>query len=734
MGKGNLSMKDLEIIQARLRRESENPAADPADALAALRSDGSFDGVEYFNADRMKWSAQRHIQYLKTMVEAAYSPGNAHFGDAALKDAIARALSYWETCGRADSNNWWWKEIGLPQLLLPILIFAPAEMTPSQRTLLEREADAGSIFHERPTVGAAERPVSSVGANLTDKLMTTFRIYAACGKMQELKTVMALLDNELRVFPRVELGEFAADGEGIKPDGSFHQHLDSLQFGGYGEVFLTGVNFLLRMTEGTQLYPGARARGVYADFLLDGMSWAFRGEYKDHTVTGRGFSRPMVAAQGGSRGIAPFVREGAQLLLHAPDVQRREELETLLQERLTDGDRGKGSRYFWLSDYLSYKQPDFHIGVKTNSMRTKAGEVVNNENLLGYYMSDGVTCILRRGDEYENIYPLWNWNRLPGTTTLQGNLHDLRDAETWWGEDGWNWRGTTTFVGGAADGDCAAAVMDYARDGLFAHKAWLFTGQEMTALGCCVNTLAKETREVVTNVNQCIRRGDVRLRIGGTWHSAQDGAADVTGTEAIWHDGTAYLVQQGAARLLLEEREGDWGTVNRGFAGRHARGAVFELDICHGVQPQDGAYAYTVAPGLTEADCDKYVPPQILRNDEAVQAVCKDGRLAAAFWKVGQIDAPGGLCVRANKKCLLLLQETDGGGLRIAVSNPENRSKWVDIWVNRTLAPLESGECHVRPAEGGSTVHFRLNEGVWAGSASGYDSRTGFTSWKSASN
>ncbi len=725
-------MDDIKRICARLRAEAEHPAADPAEALAALQADGSFRGVEYFNSDRMIWSADKHIRYLKTMVEAAYSPGNPHCGDASLKEAIGRALTYWETCGRVDSDNWWWKEIGLPQLILPILILAPAEMTASQKALLEREADAGSILHESPEAGMTERPVSSVGANLTDKLVTTFRIYAASGKVQELEQVMALLDNELRVFPRVEPGEFSADGQGIKPDGSFHQHLDSLQFGGYGEVFLEGVNFLLRMTEGTRFYPSARARGVYADFLLDGMSWAFRGAFKDHTVTGRGFSRLATAQQGGSRGIAPFVRAGALLLLNAPDVQRRTELETLLRERLTDGDRGKGSRYFWLSDYLSYKQPAFHIGVKTNSTRSKAGEVVNNENLLGFYMSDGVTCILQRGDEYENIYPLWNWNRLPGTTALQGNLRDLRDAEDWWGEDGWNWRGTTTFVGGAADGDLAAAVMDYARDGLFAHKAWLFTGQEMTALGCGVNTLAKETREVVTNVNQCMRRGDVRLKTGGVWRSAAEGKNDVTGAEAVWHDDTAYFVRQGTAQLLLEERDGDWGSVNQGFAGTAAHGAVFELDILHGAQPQDGAYAYTIVPAVTEPESAQYTPPQILRNDERVQAVWKDGRLAAAVWKVDEIAAPNGLRVYANKKCLLLLQETEGGGLRIAVSNPENRSKWVDIHVNRALPPLETEVCHVRPAEDGSVVHFRLNEGVWAGSASVYDSRTGFTPWRSA--
>lgn len=719
-------MQDTNTILARLRKESENNAADPTAALAALQTDGSFADVEYFNSNRMIWSAFLHMRYLKTMVEAAYSPGNPHFDDTALKDAIRAALHYWETAGRVDSENWWWAEIGLPQLILPVLILSPREMTASQRALLEREADKGSIFHESPAPYAVERPVASLGANLTDKLITTFRIYAASRNPEQLKRVMALLDNELRVFPKLEMGEFANDAQGIKPDGSFHQHLDSLQFGGYGEVFMTGVNFLLRMTKDTHFYPSARARNVYADFILDGMSWAFRGECKDHTVTGRGFSRPAGALQGGACGIAPFVREGIRLLLHDADIPRRAELETLLRERLTDGDRGKGSRYFYLSDYLSYKQPSFHIGVKTNSTRTKAGEEVNNENVLGYYMSDGVTCLLRRGDEYEDVYPLWNWNRLPGTTTLQGNLHDLRDAENWWGEDVWNWRGTTSFVGGVTDGDCAASVMDYARDGLFAHKAWLFTGTEMTALGCCINTLHKETREVVTNINQCNRRGAVYLHTDGVWQEVSDGTVNVTSADMIWHDETAYLLRAGAAQLLLETRDGDWGKINEAHIGVTAHAPVFELDILHGALPQDAVYAYTVVPGIAQTDSDGYVPPTILRNDATAQAVYKDGRLAAAFWKVGEIDTPNGLHVRVDKKCLLTLQETNGA-LRIAVSNPENRPKAVNVCINRVLPERTDDECTVRGTDDGSILHFRLNEGVYAGSTTIYDSLHGFS-------
>ncbi|MEG2380847.1 MAG: hypothetical protein RSB38_04050, partial [Oscillospiraceae bacterium] len=58
------------------------------------------------------------------------------------------------------------------------------------------------------------------------------------------------------------------------------------------------------------------------------------------------------------------------------------------------------------------------------------------------------------------------------------------------------------------------------------------------------------------------------------------------------------------------------------------------------------------------------------------------------------------------------------------VSNPANEAKDLQITVNKTLPILNS--LRMVNGEGTTKIMFRLNEGVYAGSSTTYDSRTGF--------
>ena len=48
------------------------------------------------------------------------------------------------------------------------------------------------------------------------------------------------------------------------------------------------------------------------------------------------------------------------------------------------------------------------------SSRIRATESGNNENLKAWYLGQGVQFILRSGQEYREIFPVWDWQRLPG--------------------------------------------------------------------------------------------------------------------------------------------------------------------------------------------------------------------------------------------------------------------------------------------------------------------------------
>ncbi|EOR94162.1 hypothetical protein ADIARSV_2657 [Arcticibacter svalbardensis MN12-7] len=50
------------------------------------------------------------------------------------------------------------------------------------------------------------------------------------------------------------------------------------------------------------------------------------------------------------------------------------------------------------------------------SSRTRGTESLNNENLLPNWLPFGATAIIRTGDEYYNIFGVWDWTKIPGVT------------------------------------------------------------------------------------------------------------------------------------------------------------------------------------------------------------------------------------------------------------------------------------------------------------------------------
>lgn len=69
----NADMTDIRAIKEKLKADVYDKDADPSKALSLWKEDGSFDGIEYYNPDRMVWNAKDHIDYVRTMIKAVYS-------------------------------------------------------------------------------------------------------------------------------------------------------------------------------------------------------------------------------------------------------------------------------------------------------------------------------------------------------------------------------------------------------------------------------------------------------------------------------------------------------------------------------------------------------------------------------------------------------------------------------------------------------------------------------------
>ena len=459
---------------------------------------------------------------------------------------------------------------------------------------------------------------------------------------------------------------FRADCVGIKEDGSFQQHDQLIYFGGYGEVFADGVNQYLEVTKDTQFALNKEACDLYADFLLDSMQIFTRNGYRDIGVSGRGISR-----KDGLKGIAGQVKKGAEVLLTYSDIARADELQEMLSSRfLGEEDAGTNiHRYFYESDTAGINNKNYMASVRTASKITRIYEYLNGENPLAYYTGMGATFYSVDGDEYYNVLPLYDWNKVPGTTTRQGLLPKKDEGFSY------NAYGNTNHVSGCSDGTVGVNYMDLKDHGVTGKKAYFMFDNAMVCLGADLKS--KGSEPLLTCINQANLKGDVIL--GNEAAQVMGASEKQTGVFSyIYHDDIAYFTNA-PIQVETEHVDGDWKTINERFAKESPiSGDTFTISIPHEQKVND--YAYTVLMNTTPEESKEYASSaryQVIANTKDVQAVfdTETGILEAVFHKKGTLTFGNNKSISVNKPCVLMLTTIDGEKTLVASSYNRKETK-----------------------------------------------------------
>lgn len=529
--------EDIEIIRERMLEDRYDSIVDPSDVIEDLREDGSFASIDYETDKKDTWHPIKHLENILVMEVAAYSPGNHFYLDQELIDGINKAIGYWVESDYYCEWNGWWNDLGSGPIIADILLFPNQNINPSDRTFLAEKLYGMTILAATKTLNVLERDIDATGGNLTDKVNFSLKYGVITQDGSTMAFAKDLMENELRPFPDTVLFQNRWDMEGIKADFSFHQHFQLLYLGGYGQVFAQGMNDYIKYTSGTQFALLDKAVNFYEDFLLDGMQYAMRREYRDINASGRGIVR-----QGQLIGIYKEVTEGVRILLDSGySLNRRAELDHLLATRSPESDQGAGGhRYYWNSDYQVYNDSRYMATVRAASSRTKNSEALNGENVLGHYLGAGATMYYLEGDEYLDIFPLWNWNRIPGTTTLQGYLP--------YGNDNTYVRkGKTEAVGGLSTGKIGLSCLDYDDNKVKAKKAWFMFDQGIVCLGTDISSNSE--MEVYTTINQTLASEKTIYSMEGQRTSYDE--ISKTGTyDWIYQNGIGYISQEEVSSLV----------------------------------------------------------------------------------------------------------------------------------------------------------------------------------------
>lgn len=609
------------------------------DTLQALvdRMDeqGAWGHIPYQSQQRGSWEPAIHLSYIQTMAKAWQKSGSAFYHDPKLLAKIHLALNYWLD-NDFQCPNWWYPEIGVPMQLAPTLVLMESELSPEQMA-------KGIKILDRSKIGmTGQNKVWQSGNVLLKSLL------------QRNSEMIRKAANAIQEEMKVSLGE------GIQPDGSFHQHGPQIQFGNYGLAYVGDMIKWIRLLRNTPFYFDESKMSILRNYLIDGQQWITWKNQMDISACGR---QLFVNAQTGkARSLA---RNFSQMETLDPDngnaYKRANQYENLI-----------GSKHFWRSDFQVKRSPDYYFSVKMCSERVIGAESCNSENLQGFYMGDGATYLYQSGKEYENIFPYWDWKKIPGTTTQQDDKElPVLTAS--------GYRIKSDFVGGVSDGKNGVAVMDYNRNGLSAKKAWFIFNDQIICLGAGIT--AESGIPVTTSVNQSFLNGEVIVKTKTEKILPAESSETIT-PKWILHDQAGYYFPEGG-NLKLETKTvtGSWHAVAAMYNDEPIKSGIFKLWFEHGANPSNQSYAYVVVPKATRAkmlQLETKLSFRIVKNENNIQAIISSDQKwgGMVFYQAGKTELFGG--IETDQPCVLMVKK-EKNGLLVSISDPTQKRGQIQL-------------------------------------------------------
>ena len=629
-----MAQNDFEILINRiLEQNKEIPKeSTTANLLATLKPDGTWPNVNYTHQSRSAWQTPQHLNHLTQLAQAHYAGSSAPN----LTDAIHKALTHWLK-NDYTNPNWWWNDIGVPRTLSLILLLFDKELTDQQRAL-------GTQILSRAQL-------EKTGQNLVWLADITAKRGLLNRDANLVKQAYARISEEIHI----------SFDEGIQPDASFYQHGPCLYNHGYGAGFAYDCTSIAARLVGTQFaFPQDKIDKI-AFYVLDGSRWMLRGTTPDYGAKGREITRKNPSVR--------YLLGVCENLLKL-NTGRDDELKTFIEQlQNKQGSAVTGNKHFYRGDIMTHHRKGYYTSARFFSTRTVSTDGPHNsEGLKSHHLADGCNYLFQTGKEYDGIFPVWDWQKIPGTTVAQTGDFESRPHIP----------GTTDFVGGASDGTYGVAAFDLQRETVSAKKSWFFFNREYVCLGAGIQSNTQVP--IHTTLNQCHLNSDVLVNqkpIEKSTHTLQK-------AQSIHHDNIAYIFpEETDVHLHNNIQTGSWHDINHQYEEDTISLDIFNLWIDHGTQPNSAKYAYIVAPGISTSDLPLYSIRhgiQILQNTPHLQAVHHANLriTGAVFYEPGELEVTREITLAVNHPCILLLQDNT-----LTISNPENEALTVSVTLTR---------------------------------------------------
>lgn len=657
-----LADPDLALIRKRivatlLERHPDDSAVEKL--LQTQKEDGSWPGIDYINLSRTAFEHRNHLSNLVTMARSWRHRASKLHHDGRITKAVGKGLAYWV---KHDfiGENWWDNQIGTPNSLITLML------------LMDDALPAELVTKAQPMIGRAH--LQATGARPSGDRIKIAGILAKnlvfLDRAESLGEVIKVIEGEIRF----------ATGPGMQHDFSFHHRTDgvnnTLSYGmGYAEAF---AEWAVYVTGTRHAFSEAKLRQL-TDYYLDGIckQLAF-SVLADPGAMNREISRP--------RSLTSMGTSIARKLGEAGDY-RAAELKAVIAA--AEGKKASTPSYctsFWRTDHLTFQRPGFFASVRMHSSRNFNMEVpYNSEGLLNHHRGDGVNHVMLAGDEYLNIWPVFDMQKIPGTTVMRKKQPPPETQV--------QKRGLRDFVGAVTDGMLGAAAFDFQspHDPLAARKAWFFFDEAYVCLGAGITCAGGDP--VATTLNQCLLKDKVTVRNSRGKSIVKEGDVLLENTQWVFHHGIGYVFPEPArVHLSNQNQSGSWHLHSHqsNISRETIQLPVFKLWIDHGTKPQNAAYAYMVVPGTTVSELESAAKTRgimILENRPDLQAVRHTGLgvFQFVFYKPGAVQLTKEMKLSSSSPALVMLKADSGKVREITVADPTQKLAKIQLSIPARL-------------------------------------------------
>ena len=662
---------DIELIKERILENLMQ--ADVNDTqirglVETIRDDGTWPGINYKDVSREAFEHRYHLDNMVNLARAYKSGSSDYYKNEKVKNVIISALRHWSE-NDYICDNWWHNQIGTPNNLITLMLIMGDEL-PGE--LIEKtQPIIGRAHVDAPGARPGGDRIKIAGIQAKNSLFT--------GDYETFNNIVRIIESEIKYsdwvgatygygYRHIPTGfsNRKMGGRGIMYDNSFHHRVDgvnnTLSYGlGYAAAF---AEWAVYVADTRYAFSNEKSAQLI-DYFLDGIcKTAVFGKYPDAGAKNRSISREGT--------LHAYNTDLPEKLLVISDYRNKElqEIAAIRKEGIKP--TTSHATFYYHSEHFSFQRPDWFTSVRMYSTRNHNMEQpYNSEGLFNHHRGDGVNHISVTGDEYYNIWPVYDYQKIPGTTVMQKpEMPSPREIQK---------LGDTKFVGAVTDGKYGAVAFDFKspHDPLIARKSWFLFDNEYVCLGTGISC-PNDDLPVVTTLNQCLLRDDVTVSSGNISSVIEKGEKEYTNVDWVFQDGIGYSFPESVTvNIKNDEASGSWWRINKQSDSPKDEISldVFKLWLDHGERASEETYEYIVVPATTVEQMkerNSVSNIKIIANTPEVQAVMNNELelCQVVFYEAGEVEITKGYKLVSDHPGIVMIKMNGNKISKISVTDP----------------------------------------------------------------